>query len=138
MRLRPAHAGYGSPSAIDVYQQQEQPRRNGDYLSRVYDWGNDSFIKRPYKGLGLLGGILGGLSGLAFGPLGVLFGAAVVGSIGVGYGTALYWGWTRGKRKPNNTNFDVFEKDGRSLGKWYADYIQTMDAQARARPQPTG
>ena len=132
MRLRPAYEGYGNPSAIDAYLQQEQPRRNGDYFSNLYGRTKEWFIEKPYKGFGALGAILGGISTLAFGPLGVLLGAAVGSSVLGGMGASYYWAWGRGKRIPNNIEF----LKGRSLGKWYADYIQTMGVQARS--QSTG
>ncbi len=123
MRERLAYANVGS---FGAYLEQKQGR---DYVSELYNRGKDWFIEKPYKGLGILGAGLGFLSGLAFGPLGALFGATVVGGMGLGYGSALYWGWTRGKRKPRNTEFDVLQKDGRSFGKYLADYIQAQRTQ---------
>lgn len=123
-----------------LYQQERQQSgekkgylsQMGDYFKHLYNRTGEWFIEKPYKGLGALGAIIGGALGLAAGPLGVLFGGAIVGSILGGLGAGYYWSWGRGKRIPGNTEF----LKGRSLGKWFADYIQTMEAQRRT--QPTG
>lgn len=116
MRLRPAYSGtYGeSPSAIDVYRQQEQPRTDRDYVSEVYNWGKEWFVKRPYKGWSLLGAI-GGF--LAAGPIGALLGAATVG----GYATAYHWLWGR---EGENPSFPPL-LNGMSIGKKIRQYWQT-------------
>ena len=113
-----------------LYQQERQQsgekkgylHQMGDYFKRLYDRTGEWFIEKPYKGLGGLGAIIGGTLGLAAGPLGVLFGGAVVGSILGGLGAGYYWSWGRGKRMPKDTEF----LKGRSLGKWFLDYLDSL------------
>lgn len=127
---------YGDVGSLGPYlQQQRESRKRKGYLSRVGGYVKNAyeFVGKPYVGFGLLGGLLGGISGLAFGPLGALFSAAVVGAMGSAFGTSLYWGWTRGERKPGNDK----RLDGRSLGKYAADNWKRWfpERQTQSTPQ---
>ena len=109
--------GYANEGSLSAYLAQNQRER--DYLSNLYGRTKEWFIEKPYKGFGALGAIFGGISTLAFGPLGVLLGAAVGSLVLGGAGAGYYWAWGRGKRIPKNTKF----LEGRSLGKWYLDVL---------------
>ncbi len=110
-----------------LYQERQSGQRSyisriGDYAKRAYNRTDEWFVQKPYKGLGALGAIMGGSMGLALGPLGVLFGGAVVGSILSGLGGIYHGLWGRGKRIPKNTEF----LNGRSIGKWYMDSLDAV------------
>lgn len=128
-RLAYANAG----SALPYLSAEVTPREGEGYGKVLKDRANDWFVKRPYKGLGALGSIFGAISGIAFGPIGVLIMAGIGYGVSAGAGGVAYWGWARGKRDKTNPKFDVFDKDGRSFGKWLMDYERNNNELSKER-----